>query len=232
MPGSVGTSVQRIDAVGKVKGEALYPGDITMDNQAYMKVLYSGRPHAVIRKLNVEKAEKFPGVIAVLTAKDVPVNEFGLIVKDQPVLCGPGSDKSFGDHVRYAADRVAVVVADSEKIAEEALNLIEMEFEDLPIISSIEEALKPNAIRIQPDKDSNIFHHFRIRKGDVDAAFKKADVIVEGDYRTPVQEHAFLQPEAGISYVDDEGRITVVISRTVDTRRPGTGCTRPRSSRG
>lgn len=207
---SVGTSVQRIDAIGKVRGEALYPGDISLDNQVYMKVLYSGKPHAIIRKLDVEKAEKYPGVIAVLTAKDVPVNEYGLIVKDQPVLCGPGSAKPFSDHVRYAAEHVALVLAESEKIAEEALKLIDVDYVDLPIISSIEDALKPDAIRLQPDKDSNIFHHFRIRKGDVNAAFKKADVIIEADYRTPVQEHVFLQPEAGVGYIDEEGRVTVV----------------------
>ncbi len=206
----VGKSIERIDAVGKVKGEALYPGDISMGNQVYMKVLYSGRPHAIIRKLNIEKAEKYPGVVAVLTAKDVPVNEYGLIVKDQPVLCGTGSEKPFADHVRYAAEHIALILAETEKIAEEALKLIEVEYEDLPIISSVEEALKPDAVRIQPDKESNIFHHFRIRKGDVEAAFKKADVIVESDYQTPVQEHAFLQPEAGIGYIDEEGRVTIV----------------------
>jgi len=212
MTNSVGRSVQRIDAAAKVTGEALYPGDISLDNQAYLKVLYSGRPHAIIRKINTENAEIFPGVIAVLTAKDVPVNEFGLIVQDQPVLCGPGSSKQFGDHVRYAADHVALVVADSELIAEEALKLIKVEYEDLPTISTIEEALHPDTIHIQPDMDSNINGHFRIRKGDVEEAFKKADVIVEADYRTPVQEHAFLQPEAGISYIDEEGRITIVIA--------------------
>ncbi len=210
MENYVGASVQRIDAVGKVKGEALYPGDINMDNQVYMKIFYAGKPHAIIRKLDVEKAKKHPGVVAVLTASDVPVNEYGLIVKDQPALCGPGSKKQFGDHVRYAADHVALVLAETEKIAEEALKLIDMELEELPVISNVEDALKPDAIKLRPDSDTNIINHIRIRKGDVEAVFKKADVIIEADYCTPVQEHAFLQPEAGISYIDDEGRVTVV----------------------
>lgn len=207
---SVGTSVQRIDSAEKVNGDALYPGDYSLENQTYMKVFYSGRPHAIIRKLDVENAEKLPGVIAVLTAKDVPVNEYGLIVPDQPVLCGPGSSKPFADHVRYAAEQLALVIAETEEIAEKALQLIKVEFEDLPVITSIDEALKPEAIRIHPEMDTNIFHHFRIRKGDVDAAFEKADVIIEADYKTPVQEHAFLQPESGVGYVDEDGRITVV----------------------
>lgn len=207
---SVGTSVQRIDATGKVKGEALYPGDYNLENQTYMKVFYAGRPHARIRRLNVEKAELLPGVIAVLTAKDVPVNEYGLIVYDQPVLCGPGSSKKDADHVRYAAEQLALVIAETEEIAAKALKLIEVEFEDLPLITSIEEALQPDAFRIHSDIENNTFHHFRIRKGDVEDAFKRADVIIEADYCTPVQEHAFLQPESGVGYVDEEGRITVV----------------------
>lgn len=207
---SVGTSVQRIDATAKVKGEALYPGDFSLKDQTYMKVLYAGRPHAIIRRLNTEKAEKLPGVIAVLTAKDVPVNEYGLIVYDQPVLCGLGSTKKDADHVRYAAEQLALVIAETEEIAEKALRLIEVDFEDLPVISSIDEAVKPGAIRIHSEIENNIFHHFKIRKGNVEDAFKKADVIIEADYCTPVQEHAFLQPESGIGYVDEEGRITVV----------------------
>lgn len=210
MTNIVGKSVTRIDAEDKVKGEALYPGDVNMENQAYMKVFYSGRPHALMKKLNVEKAEKYPGVVAVLTAKDVPVNEYGLIVKDQPVLCGLGSAKPHAEHIRYAAEQLALVIADTEKIAEEAIKLIEVEFEDLPIIGTIEEALKTDSYKINPDSDTNIFHHIQIRKGDVDSAFKKADVIVEADYQTPVQEHIFLQPESGIAYIDEEGRVTVV----------------------
>ncbi len=210
MTNIVGTSVTRIDATGKAKGEALYPGDINMENQTYMKVYYSGHPHAMIRKLNVEKAEKLPGVVAVLTAKDVPVNEYGLIVKDQPVLCGPGSAKKYAEHVRYAAEHLALVIADSEKIAEEALKLIDVEFEDLPIVCSVEEALKPDSFKINPESTTNVFHHIQIRKGDVETAFAKADVIVEADYSTPVQEHVFLQPESGIAYYDEEGRVTIV----------------------
>jgi CO/xanthine dehydrogenase Mo-binding subunit len=211
MTKSVGTSVQRIDVAGKVKGEALYPGDITMENQAYMKVVFAGHPHAIIRRINTEKAEKYPGVIAVFTAKDVPVNEYGLIVSDQPVLCGPGSNKLHADRVRFAGDNVALVVAETEEIASNAATLIEIDFEDLPIITDVYEAIQPNAILLHPERDSNTFCHYRIRKGDVDEAFKKADIIIEGDYQTPAQEHAYLQPEAGLGYIDEEGRITVVI---------------------
>lgn len=207
----VGESITRIDALSKVKGEAKYPGDITMPWQAYMKILFSDRVHAIIRKIDTSAAEKYPGVLAVFTAKDVPNNVYGLISPDQPVLCGPGSNREFADHVRCLGDQVALVIADSEKIAERAIKLIRVEYNDLPVITDPVEAMKENAVLMHPDRGSNIFEHYRIRKGDVEEAFKRADVIVEGVYQTPVQEHAYLQPEAGLGYIDEEGRVTVIV---------------------
>jgi len=89
---AIGSSAARIDAHDKVTGEALYPGDLNMDNQAYLKILFAGRPHAIVQKVDTTKAEALEGVLGVFTAADVPVNEYGLTMKDQPVLCGPGSD--------------------------------------------------------------------------------------------------------------------------------------------
>ncbi len=209
---SVGKSVQRVDALGKVTGTTLYPGDIDMPGQLSMKILFANRPHAVIRRLDTSKAEALPGVVAVFTAKDVPLNEYGLIMPDQPVLCGPGSAKPYADRVRFVGDQIALVVAESEEIADRGRDLIEVDFEDLPVVTDMEEARKPETILLHPDKGSNIFCHFRIRKGNVDEAFAQADVIVTGEYRTPAQEHAFLQPEAGVSYVDEEGRVTVKVA--------------------
>jgi CO/xanthine dehydrogenase Mo-binding subunit len=211
MTSMVGKSIEKIDARQKVTGSALFPGDINMPDQAHMKILFAERPHAIIRSVDISQAEKYPGVLAVYTAKDVPVNEYGLIMPDQPVLCGPGSTKPFADHVRFIGDQIALVVAEDEKTAAEAVKLISIDFQDLPVVTDAREALKATDHLVHPDKDSNVFCHYQIRKGDVDEAFKKADVIVEGIYNTPVQEHAFLQPEAGISYVDEEGRVTVIV---------------------
>ncbi|HEB65752.1 MAG TPA: aldehyde oxidase [Chloroflexi bacterium] len=207
----VGQSVRRVDAVAKVTGEARYPGDINMPNQAYMKILFARRPHARIVRLDTAAAEALPGVLAVFTAKDVPVNEYGLIMPDQPVLCGPGSSKPYADRVRFIGDQVAVVVAETEEIAAQARALIEVEYEDLPVVEDVEAAVQEDAPLLHPDRGSNVFQHYRIRKGDVEAAFAQADVVVEGEYRTPAQEHAFLQPEAGLGYIDEEGRVTVVV---------------------
>ncbi len=210
--GSVGRSAIRVDAISKVKGEALYPGDLGYPNQCFMKVLFARRPHAVVRGIETGAAEALEGVLAVFTAKDVPVNEYGLGVFDQPVLCGPGSSKPFADHVRFIGDQVAIVVAESEEIAQKACQLIQVDYEDLPVVTDAEEAMQPESPILHPDRESNIFTHYRIRKGDVDSALSQADVVVEGEYRTPSQEHAYLQPEAGVGYIDEEGRITVQVA--------------------
>lgn len=207
----VGKSVTRLDAAGKVTGQALYPGDINLPEQAYMKILFAGRPHAIIKAIDTRKAEALPGVIAVFTAKDVPNNEYGLIMPDQPVLCGPGSNKPYAERVRWVGDQVALVVAESEVVAAQARDLIQVEYEDLPVVTDMLAAMEPDAPLLHPDKGSNVILRYRIRKGDVEAAFKTADVIVEGVYDTPMQEHAYLQPEAGLAYLDEEGRVTVIV---------------------
>ncbi|MCS7248302.1 MAG: xanthine dehydrogenase family protein molybdopterin-binding subunit [Anaerolineales bacterium] len=208
----VGQSVHRVDAVGKVTGETLFPGDVNLPNQAYMKILFAQRPHAIIRRIDTSKAEALEGVIAVFTAKDVPNNEYGLIMPDQPVLCGPGSNKPYADRVRFIGDQVALVIAETEEIAAKARDLIEVEYEDLPVVTDMVAAMQPDAPLLHPDRGSNVFCHYRIRKGDVEEAFKRCDVIIEGEYRTPSQEHAYLQPEAGVGYIDEEGRVTIQVA--------------------
>jgi CO/xanthine dehydrogenase Mo-binding subunit len=208
----IGKSVTRIDVKDKVTGEALYPADINLPDQAYMKILFAGRPHAIIKAIDTAEAEAMPGVLVVLTAKDVPVNEYGLIINDQPVLCGPGSSKPFADRVRFVGDQVAVVVADTEKIAADASQKIRVTYEDLPVVDSVEVAMSDDPVLLHPDRDSNIILNYQILHGDVESAFRDCDVIVEGEYRTPVQEHAYLQPEAGLSFFDEDGRVTVIVA--------------------
>lgn len=208
----IGQSVQRIDSVGKVTGETLFPGDINFPDQLYMKILFAGRPHAIVRNVDTSAAESLKGVLAVLTAKDVPVNEYGLGVNDQPVLCGPGSSVPHKDRVRFVGDQVAVIVAETEAIAEHARTLIRVDYEDLPVVARSHDAIKDSAVLVHPDRNSNVIGRYRIRKGNVERAFASADIIVEGVYNTPVQEHAFLQPEAGVGYIDDEGRVTVCVA--------------------
>jgi CO/xanthine dehydrogenase Mo-binding subunit len=206
---SIGQSVARIDALGKVTGATAYPGDLNRPDQAHMKILFAGRPHARITRLHTSEAEALPGVLAVFTARDVPVNEYGLILPDQPVLCGPGSAKPHADRVRFVGDQVALVVAETEALAAQAARRIRVDFEDLPVVTDPLQAMQEGSPLVHPDRDSNVFCHYRIRKGDLPRGFARADVIVEAEYRTPAQEHAYLQPEAGLAYLDEHGRVTV-----------------------
>jgi len=207
----IGQSLPRADARSKVTGQAEYSGDLMMKDMLYMKILFADRPHARVKNINTGDAQSARGMVAIYTARDLPFNEYGLQIPDQPVLCGPGSSKPYTDIVRFIGDQVAVVVAESEAEAQSAVRLIKVEYEDLPVLSDPVVAMKPGAYILHPDLgDTNICVHYKIRKGDVESAFKTADVIVEGDYRAPVQEHAYLQPEAGLSYIDEKGRITIV----------------------
>ena len=208
----IGRSVERLDAWSKVLGEALYPGDINLPGQAYLKILCAGRPHAIVRRVDTSVAGKMPGILAVLTAKDVPLNEYGYVVADQPVLCGPGSTKPDADRVRFVGDRIALIIGETEAAAAEALKRIEVVFEDLPLITDPEEAMRPDAPCLHQDKERNILSEIHIAKGDTARAFREADSIVEGEYRTPAQEHAFLQPEAGVAFVEPDGRVTVQVA--------------------
>ena len=223
MANLVGQPVTRVDARAKVTGKAKYPGDFVMEDMLHAKILFAGRPHARVLSIDTLAAAEVPGVEAIFTAKDVPMNEYGLQTRDQPVLCGPGSHKPGTDVVRFVGDQVALVVAETKAAAVRARNLIQVEYEDLPVVTDPFEALKPDAPELHADRkpselhpelstEGNIISHHQIRKGDIEAGWAAADVIVEGEYHTPVQEHAYLQPEAGLSYVDAEGRVTVVVA--------------------
>ncbi len=216
---TIGKSKKRIDAIGKVTGETAFPGDLVANDMLHMKILFAHRPHARIVGIDISAAEAAPGVAAVFTASDVPLNEYGLILRDQPVLCGPGSAKPGSDVVRWEGDQVALIVADTEEQADAARDLIQIQWEDLPAVFNPEEALRPEAPRLhphqaadRPDRPANELVHWRIRRGDMKAGWTAASAIVEGEYHTPLQEHAYLQPEAGLAYIDREGRVTVHVA--------------------
>lgn len=198
----------RVDAYGKVTGEAPYPGDVTPPHLLHAKILFSGQPHARMISMDTSKAQALTGVVAIFTAKDVPVNEYGLITRDQPVLVGLGSSKPGSDVSRWEADQIAIVVAESEEIAQNAANLIEVEWDKLPIITDIREAMKDEVL-IHPHQGSNVLKKYQIRKGDMEAGWESADVVVEGTYKVPYQEHAYLQPEAGVGWIDEQERIAI-----------------------
>ena len=208
----VGKSIDRIDSVAKVTGKALYPGDYHLPGQLIMKIVFAERPHAIVRSIDISGAKSIDGVVTVITAVDVPNNSYGLMSPDQPVLCGPGSNNPYGDRVRFVGDQIALVIAVDEETAKKAAKLIKIDFEDLPVVSDPDHALDPDVELLHPNLGKNEFCHFQIRHGEIEKGFAQADVIIESEYHTPMQEHAYLQPEAGIAYYDEEERITVVVA--------------------
>ncbi len=204
----IGHSDFRIDAPAKVTGAARYPGDITPPDLLHGKILFSGQPHARLRRLDLSAAAAVPGVVAIFTAADVPINEYGLIMPDQPVLVGLGSAKAGSDVSRWEGDQVALVVAETEAAAAQARSLIRVEWEPLPVLSDVFTAMQDRVL-VHPEHGSNILKRYQIRTGDMAAGWAAADVVVTGVYRLPYQEHAYLQPEAGVAYIDEAGRVTV-----------------------
>jgi CO/xanthine dehydrogenase Mo-binding subunit len=196
----VGTSHPRHDARDKVTGAAAYPADLIRPGMLRLKTVFARRAHAHILSIDVSAALAVPGVVAVLTASDVPHNRYGLIDADQPVLCD--------DTVRHEGDRVALVAAETDRAAARAAALVRVEYADLPVVSDPRAAMQPGAPRVHHDRD-NVLLHQKIRRGDVARAFDEADVVVEGRFTTQWQEHAYLQPEAGIAYYDRHGRIVI-----------------------
>ncbi|HUO45603.1 MAG TPA: xanthine dehydrogenase family protein molybdopterin-binding subunit [Acidimicrobiia bacterium] len=212
----LGESIPRVDARGKTTGEAVYPSDIHQPDFLYAVVVFTNQPHARIRRLDVSAARAIPGVVEVFTSADVPVNEYGLVYFDQPVFIGvehTGRSSVPCEVSRWEADHLALVVGESLVDARQGAAAIEAEWEELPVLADMDSALDTD-ILLHPEsgKDSNAYHHLRIRKGDPEAAWTQAEVTVEGDYEFPYQEHAYLQPEAAVSYIDEEGRVTVEIA--------------------
>ncbi|MGD9580086.1 MAG: xanthine dehydrogenase family protein molybdopterin-binding subunit [Vampirovibrionia bacterium] len=196
----LGKPIPRIDAKEKVTGEVKYPSDLHFDNQIYIRLLRSKYPYAKIKSINIDKAAKVDGVVKVLTYKDVPgLNGYGIAVQDQPVFCY--------DYVRFQGDAIAAVGAETEEIAKEALELIEVEYEVLKPVTTPEEALKPDAPRLH--KEGNILNEKAFSKGDVEKAFAESDFIFEHNYQTQRQAHCYLETEAGAAYYDENNKLVV-----------------------
>ena len=213
---SVGSSPRRHDAHDKVTGEARYPADRLPSDALHAKVVFTDQPHARLLRLDTGAAERQPGVVAVFTGADVPVNEYGLTTFDQPVFISvdhTGASSVPSDISRWEADHLALVVAESVEAAERGAAAIEADWRQLPVIEDIDQALADGATLVHAENGlpTNSYENLRIRKGDMEQGWAAAEVVVEATYELPHQEHAFLQPEAGLSYIDDAGRVTVEV---------------------
>lgn len=198
----VGKRVIRKDAVPKVDGSAIYSGDLKMPGMLYGKTLRSHVPHARLISIDTSEAEKIPGVHAILTYRDVPgKNRYGLSIQDQPVLVD--------DKIRQQGDPIAFVAADSVEICQDAMDKIRVEIEELPGVFDIDEALKENAPLVHEGVAGNILQHTTTRKGNVEEGFANCEYIVEYTYTTQRVDHAYLEPEAALAYVDMNGVLNI-----------------------
>ena len=197
----IGHSITRPDTIEKVTGKARFAGDFSVPDALHMKLRFAERPHARILSIDTNRALKHPGVVAVFTAEDVPFNKYGLMSEDQPVLCD--------EVVRFVGDQVAAVVAETPQQAAQAAALIDIEYRELPIMSTPEQAMSAEAPTLHADFPGNIAGTIRLRRGDTRPAFENAAVIYENEYHTPMQEHVYMELEAGFAYIGEQGEIIV-----------------------
>ncbi len=198
--GGVGESVRRIDGVPKVKGAFQFGSDLWADGMLWGHTLRSPHPHARIRSVDISKAAAHAGVHAVLLAGDVPGRRtFGLEFAEQPVLAW--------DRVRFAGEPVAILAAVDLEVAREAAGLIAVDYEVLPPVTDMEQALLPGAPRIHDY--GNVLRHIRIEHGD---PLARADVWIEGYYETAMQDQAFLGPESGLAIPADDGGVDLYVA--------------------
>jgi CO/xanthine dehydrogenase Mo-binding subunit len=219
----IGKTFRRLDYETKVTGRAQYLADMSVPGMLHGKILRSPYPHARIARIDASKAEKVPGVMAVLTRDDILHDEgiepfYGPVFKDQTIVAT--------EKVRHVGDPVAAVAALTVDAAEAALKLIEVDYEELPAVLNIEDALKPGAMlvhdsvklpatgfadlaELKPIEGTNLCTHFRLNRGDIDKGFAEADHVSEDTFTLPATQHCFLETHACIASVEPGGRITV-----------------------
>ncbi len=201
----IGKSVPRTDAWDKVIGRAVYTEDIKLPNMLYGKILRSPHAHARIVSINTEKAEKLPGVKMVMTGKDILPVKYGIV---------PFAQDEYGlaiDKVRYVGDDVAAVAAVDEATAAEALELIEVVYEPLPAVFTVEDAMKDGAPEIHegPKVKNNVSIQYRKEFGSIDKGFEESFHIREDVFKTHGQYHAPLEPHAAIAMYEPSGKLTL-----------------------
>ncbi|HUE98013.1 MAG TPA: molybdopterin cofactor-binding domain-containing protein [Anaerolineales bacterium] len=205
---SVGHTHARHDGMDKVIGTAIYTDDLVFDGMLYAKVRRAMIPHGFLTKLDISKAKALPGVVAVLTAEDIPgEHNHGLVIFDWPVMV------SLGERVRYVGDALAIVAAETQAIAEQAAALIEAEFDLQPVITNPVQARQEGVPQIH--EKGNLLKHIKVRKGDMEKGFAEADVVLEHTFHTPTTDHAFIEPECSIAVPTSDGRMEIYVGSQI-----------------
>ena len=224
----VNKSVEKVDGVKLVTGAAKYTDDFNLPGLLHAKLLFSPHPHAEILSIDTSLAKALPGVLAVLTYKDLKPIRHTKAGQSYPEP-SPYDRVILDKKVRFVGDRVAVVAAESLRIAEQALDLIEVEYKVLPPVLDMEEAMKPGAVVIHDEEDAtgiydaarNIAAYKHAELGDVEQTLRDADMVIEREYRTHRQKHCALETHGSMAYLDEDERLVIVSSTQVPfhTRR-------------
>ena len=196
--GRIGKRHPKYQGADLVLGKSPFVADMKLPGMVYGALKFSGHPRAKVLSINVKKAREIPGVIKIFTAKDIPGNRYsGLIVSDWPLMI------DVGEETRYVGDVLVGVVAETEKIAREAVKLIEVEYEVLKPLTDPEKALDKDVNKIHPN--GNLLSETVINRGEVEKALEKSDYISEGVYYTQRIEHGYLEPECSIARTTENG---------------------------
>jgi putative selenate reductase molybdopterin-binding subunit len=221
---TVGKPEKKVDAIKLVQGKPAFTADIDMRGMLYARVLRSPHAHARIKNIDASKARELKGVAAVLTWQDIPRVVYSTAGQSDPIP-GPLDTFSLDNKVRFVGDRVAMVAAETPEIAEQALKLIDVEYEILPAILESREAMNADAIRIHDESEfvnfadsnpeKNLAAHIRIDIGDVEKGFAEADEIFEGEYEVPKVQQAHIEPHVCVTYWDEDDRLVIRTSTQV-----------------
>ena len=205
---SVGHTHLRPDGIEKVTGKAIYTDDLVFEGMLYAKARRAMIPHGFLKKLDISKAKALPGVVAVLTAEDIPgEHNHGLVIYDWPVMVG------IGERVRYVGDTLAILAAETQEIADQASGLIETEFDIQPVITNPVQARQEGVPQIH--EKGNLLKHIKVRKGDMEQGFAESDVILEHTFHTPATDHAFIEPECSIGVPLPDGRMEIYVGSQI-----------------
>lgn len=202
----IGTSMERADGVGKICGLEKYAADYYPDNLIWAGARRSDHPHALIKEIDTSLVRNLPGIVAVLTHEDIKgANRTGLPEMDQPIL----ADRK----VRYKGDPVVLVLAENKAVLQEAINKIHIEYVILPAVFDPAEALAENAPLLHEDRsEKNLLLGGKVERGSSTEAMAECDAVVEADFHLPWQEHAYLETESGVAWVNEDGFLEIIAS--------------------
>jgi CO/xanthine dehydrogenase Mo-binding subunit len=199
----IGKRLPMVDSREKAMGKAIYYSDLALSGMLHGKILRSPPPHARILNIDVDRAVALPGVRAVIFSKDVPSEKYGVQVADRPILAQ--------DKVRFVGEEVAAVAAIDEETAEEAIDLIRVEYEPLSPVLEVREALQPGSPLVHEEKESNLALSSRIVRGDVGRGFDESEIVVEEEFRTQFVHALYMEPQITVALVDASGRLLLYL---------------------